>query len=320
MPSTNPTLPFLTTTNNNTRRKDKIYDATVVANYGDPGLQEDYFADILSKYVICMLESSNRVLTNDKWKDMLVLVKRPPALTITYQSNQFVNNPNAQSRVDYFGNVNTGPASSYTVSTISPINNPYQLGETIKVKLIEDKNDFCTYNQNSLFQSACSGNIFDGNNYYGNWHTQGINNAYIQSENVPPALNLKTIIPITTYPTNNAIANANPNLYNMMLNKVQYEAFVLNQYPQFANQMIALFQGNSNYAYYYVGNGGYLFYQNFFTYLNTCQYEDINVSQKARVPNVNCLPLVVAAPQTFTVPQVRSPSTVNYMPTYIQQN
>ena len=48
MPSTNPTLQYLTTTNNNTHRKDKIYDATVVANYGDPGLQEDYFADILS--------------------------------------------------------------------------------------------------------------------------------------------------------------------------------------------------------------------------------------------------------------------------------
>ena len=48
MPSANPTLSFLSTTNNNTHRKDKIYDATVVANYGDPGLQEDYFADILS--------------------------------------------------------------------------------------------------------------------------------------------------------------------------------------------------------------------------------------------------------------------------------
>ena len=322
MPSTNPTLQYLTTTNNNTHRKDKIYDATVVANYGDPGLQEDYFADILSNYVICMLESSNRVPTNDKWKYMLIIVKRPQELTITYQSNQFINNPNAQSRVDFLGNVNTGPASSYTVSTISPINTPYQLGDTIKVKLIEDRNNYCTYNQNALFLSACPASVFatTSNDYYGNWHTQGINNSYIQSKNNPPALTLKTIAPIAKYPTNNAAANANQNLYNIMLNKIQYEAFALNKYPQLVNQMVSLFQGQSNYTYYYEGNGGYLFYQNFFTYLNTCQYEDINVGLKARVPSVSCLPLVVTTPNSFTIPQVRSPSTVNYTPTYITQS
>ncbi len=322
MPSVNPTLPFISTTNNNTHRKDKIYDATVVANYGDPGLQEDYFADILSNYVICAIESSNRVATNDKWKNLLVIVKRPPALTITYQSNQFVNNPNAQSRVDALGNVNTGPASTYTVSTIAPINNPYYLGETIKIKLIEDKNDYCTSNQNSLFVSACASNIFTvaGNQYYGSWHTQGINNAYIQSANTPPKLNLKTITPITTFPTNNVTANANPNLYNFMLNKIQYEAFILNQYPQFANQMVPLFQGDTNYTYYYQGNGGYTFYQNQFIYLNTCQYEDVNVGLKARIPSINCLPLIVTTPNSFTIPAVRSPSTISYMPVYINQS
>jgi hypothetical protein len=161
MPSTDPTLPYISIANKNTATNNSIYAARVVANYGDPGLQEDYFSDILSRYVICVLESANRVLTNDKYKGMLIVVERPQYLWINYSSNIFVNNPNTQLRVDALGNTNTGPAASYTVSTISPITPAYNLGDIIQVKLKNNLETSSVANNSTFFQSACSQSIYD---------------------------------------------------------------------------------------------------------------------------------------------------------------
>ena len=136
-----PTLTYINTTDKNLQSKDAVFDATVVANYGDPGLSEDYHADLLSRYVICKLESSNRTLTSDKYKNMIVVVKRPESLWINYQGG-FLSNPTAQKRVDYDLNTNVGSAANYSTNTIPAINYPYQLGEKIKIKLIKN---YCNY-------------------------------------------------------------------------------------------------------------------------------------------------------------------------------
>ena len=320
MPSDSPTIPFIAATNKNTDDKNSILNATVVANYGDPGLQEDYFADILSQYVICCIESSARTLTNDRWPKMLVIVERPKELWISYQSNIFVNNPNVQSRVDANNNVNTGPAASYTSNTIAPISNLYNLGDTIQIRKKKNVDGSSVSNQSLLFTSACPASIYGPQTqYYGSWYNQGGGNPYIQANNSSSALSLKTITPVSTYPSNNVAANSNQNLYNVMINKIQYEAFALNKYPPYNDVMVSLFQGQSDYNYYYQGNGGYAFINNYFLYMTTCVYEDLNLNAKQRIPNVNCLPLVVCTPQTWTVPSVRSPSTINYSPTVISQ-
>ena len=82
----------------------EILDARVIANYGDPGLDEDYHFDILSRYVVVMIESCYRILTKDKWFKMLAIVQRPRHLWIETSAG-FVNNPPNQKRADANGNV-----------------------------------------------------------------------------------------------------------------------------------------------------------------------------------------------------------------------
>jgi hypothetical protein len=84
--------------------------------------------------------------------------------------------------------------------------------------------------------------------------------------------------------------------------------------------MVALFQGQSSYTNYYLINGGYFFYNNYYAYLNVCSYVDLNVVNRARILNTSCLPLIVNTPNSWTVPQVRAPSVIAYSPTYIQSS
>lgn len=283
-------LPFILTTNKNV--KNDVLEASVVANYGDPGLDEDFFADILSRYVICMIESSNRVLTDDRWRaGMIVLVKRPETLWVQYQNNTFVNNPQSQVRVDYNLNSNSGPANSYSIDAIPRINNPYQLGEKIKIKKIPIENNF---------YSACG----TASHYYNPWHIQGAANLnYLNVDDVPNTLRQSVLTSSNTF----------------SLNKAHYEAFALTVNTTNPDAMKRLFAGNSRDGYYYRGNGGYLFRGDtqWTKPINICQYEDMNVGNKARTPSNSCIPLVVTTPNSFTVPAVRSVGTVNYTPTYI---
>jgi len=309
--ATDTTFNYLTTTNRNLESKDAIYDATVIANYGDPGLQEDYQADLLSRYVICKLESSNRVLTSDKYKNMVIVVKRPESLWINYQGG-WQNNPATQQRVDANLNTNVGTAVNYSVNAIAPINNPYQLGEKIKVKLIKDDDFYYLLNQNAFFSSQC--NIWDANSsaigYYQGWHNQGLNsNPYIVNSNGASVLEIKTILPTDGTNTN----------YSIQLNKLQYEAFELSIFPDQATSLISLFNGSSNFKFYYSSNGGYAFYNNTTLPFNFCKYEDVNFGLKARESITNCIPLIVLS-NPVTVPASRANGTINYSPTYIQKS
>lgn len=293
MPSTNPAIPLIQTTNSNFGKGKTVFDAVVIANYGDPGLDEDYHADILSRYVICVLESANRNLTYDRWKaGMIVVVKRPEQLWINYDGG-FLNVVNDQKRIDASLNTNVGKAGSYSVDAIPRINYPYQMGEKIKIKLVDNQD---------IFTSQCSFGVGIPL-LYGAWHTQGATNLTYAS-NVSNSLREKTIISKGQYK------------YNFLFNKLQYEAFALSLYN--SDKLKRLFQGTSPDTYYYKGNGGYYFNNRSTTQnLNIVQYEDMNIGGKMRVPGNSCIPLVVTTPNSFTVPRQRVIGTVNYSPTYI---
>ena len=305
------TLDYMKVTDKNLKAEDAIYDAVVVANYGDPGIDEDYQADILSRFVICKLESINRTLTRDKFKSMLVVVQRPKSLWVNYQGG-FLNDPVSQQRVDADLNSNIGAAGSYSAEAIPRTNTPYALGEKIKIKLIKDTERSYLLKEDVFFTSDC--NVWDGNSasigYYQDWHTQGNTNPYIIASNGANNLKMKTVVP-----TNNQNSS-----YYITLNKVQYEAFALNAFPNDASKMIKLFNKTSPFNFYYNENGGYVFENGVFNlYLNTLKYEDLNIGGKARTSDTNCVPLVVTSPSTFTVPKVRASGTVNYAPTYIEK-
>jgi hypothetical protein len=55
----------------------EVVKARVVANYGDPGLGEQYYFDILSRFVIVMIEPVGRVPTRENKYRLFALVKRP---------------------------------------------------------------------------------------------------------------------------------------------------------------------------------------------------------------------------------------------------
>lgn len=303
------TFDYVQVTDKNLQSKDAVFDAVVVANYGDPGLDEDYHADILSRFVICKLESTNRTLTTDRFKNMLIVVKRPETLWIDYQGG-FLNEPINQRRVDKSLNSNVGLASNYTVNAIPTINYPYKLGDSLKVKLIKNEaGPAYVRKQDTLFTSECK--IYDpaisSSVYYGSWHTQGLNSSpYISNNNGANNLRLKTIA------AEDSLGN-----YTVAINKTQYEAFALTLFPDKANSLISLFQNSSSFDYFYDANGGYVFSRNFSVNLNFAKYEDMNVMGRARIATADCMPLIVSAPQTFTAPKSRSSGTVNYTPTYI---
>ena len=308
MGNTSNTFDNITLTDKNLDSSDAVFDATVVANYGDPGLTEDYHADFLSRYVICKLESSNRALTTDKAKNMVIVVKRPKTLWINYDGG-FLNNPANQRRVDDNLNANVGSAANYSTSVIPAINIPYSLGSRIKVKLIKDENYSYLTQKDSFFASRC--NVWDASSsaigYYQGWHNQGLNsNPYVSQKNGASNIQIKTIFP----------TDATNTFYTIALNKTQYEAFSLTMYPEQAASLIALFSNTSAFKYYYKGNGGYSYQNDFVLNLNFLKYEDMNTDNRARTNTTNCIPLIVATPNTFTVPAVRSAGTVNYTPTY----
>jgi len=313
MPSTNPTIGYMSVTNRNDHQQDALIDATVIANYGDPGLTEDYQFDILSRYVVCMIESSNRTLTTNRFSKMIVIVERPQPLWISYQGG-IASSISTQQRIDNNLNMNVGQAGNFTTNVIPQINYPYNMGDTIKIKLIKDNNYPFLLTGDTFFQST-DNRWTTLQQSYGPWHTQGASIPYISSQSSGMNdLRQKTITPYGSNPLN---LNPNNNFFYFCLNKAQYEAFILNQYPDQTDNLVSLFTNSSNFNAYYSTNGGYA-YQSAISW-NFCSvmYEDVNTAGRARTTVNSCIPLVVTSPNTFTVPASRSTGTINYAPTYI---
>lgn len=286
-------------------QKGEILDARVIANYGDPGLDEDYHFDILSRYVVVMIESTDRILTTDKWFRMLAVVKRPQHLWIATEGG--VTGPTSQRRADQYGNVNVGLANGYSASAISRMNQPYSLGETIKIRRLPRPLEYTTDN---IFQSDFSdwnANVMT----YGSWHNEGSTLPYF-SGNAGRLAGLvqKTLVPRVV----------GENTFNFFLTKYQYEAFMFLANVQdttISNNLKAIFEGGwSGMTMVYSANGGYLFKNNSSVSLSTIEFEDVNFGNKQRVSTNECIPLIVTTPNSFPSPRVRSVGTISYNPTY----
>lgn len=289
----------------------EIKDARVIANYGDPGLNEDYHFDILSRYVIVMLESCDRIITADKWWKMLAVVRRPKQLWINVEGG-VATSPASQQRSDALGNINVGYAANYSVNGIPTMNIPYALGERIKIKKISQVQQINSPDGNpgAIFQSAFS--IWTPQtSQYGAWYNQGANLPYFQgNDSGLYILYNKTISPLN-----------NNGLFAFYISKSQYEAFVLtiNQNNTTALPGIqSIFAGQWNgITQVYDANGGYLFGNGLTSEsFNMVEYDDINIGGKARTGTNECIPLVVATPNSFPTPAIRAVGTIVYNPTY----
>lgn len=284
--------------------KSEILEARVIANYGDPGIDEDYHFDVLSRYVIVMIESCQRILTCDKYTQMLALVRRPETLWIDATSTPD-NNPVNQHRTDAKGNVSVGVAGSFSSNGVSRIYPAYSFGETIRIKRLSQpiqSSDSFFYSKFASWNESSWG--------YGSWHSEGSSLPYFTTDAMKILLRAKTIVPIATNSKN----------YRGQLNKMQYEAFALylNQGDSsVTNGMTSIFNGTwGGNPMIYSANGGYLFTDNSYVLLNSVSFEDTNIGNKTRVASNECIPLVVTTPNSFPIPSVRSVGTVIYNPTY----
>lgn len=282
----------------------EIMEARVIANYGDPGLDEDYHFDVLSRYVLVMFESCQRVLTGDKQNSMLALVKRPSNLWVSCIGPSSTS-PINQQRSDSAGNVSVGLAGGFSTNGISRISPAYSFGEIIKVRKIahpiQPNDDF--------FKSTFS--KWDATTWsYGGWHSEGSTLPYFTNDDMKESLREKTIEPV-----------ANSSQYYMgYLHRYQYEAFALNLFQgnsPVSNAIATIFNktwgGNPAV---YTANGGYVFASRDYLLINSVGFEDINIGGKARVADNECVPLVVTTPGSFPIPSQRAIGTIQYNPTY----
>ena len=282
----------------------EIVEARIVANYGDPGIDEDNHFDILSKYVLVMLESYQRVVTKDKYSNMFALVRRPESLWIEAASTPN-GNPTNQRRTDAKGNASIGIAGSFSTNGISRIYPAYTFGEVIRIRRL-----FPALKPNDSFFYSAFTTWNAGTYSYNSWHTEGSSLPYFQDAVMQGQLRQKTINPIT----------ANGHYYNGFLHKAHYEAFYLNLAQgdtSLTNGAISIYNRtwNGNPAV-YSAHGGYLFDGQTHVLLNAVTFEDVNVNNKSRVAANECIPLIVTTPNSFPVPSSRSIGTIIYNPTY----
>jgi hypothetical protein len=291
--------------------KADVLDARVIANYGDPGLDEDYHFDMLSRYVIVMIESAYRVPTTDKWSKLFAVVQRPKHLWVNIEEGVAAS-PNSQKRSDPLGNVSIGPASNFSIAGIPRTNFPYQIGELIKIKKLAQPVKL----GDSFFNSAGFTQTPDS---YGEWHTEGSTLPYFAGNQARiDALKYKTIYQPSA---------SNLLQYAFTLYREQYEAFILSlasTNPSLTTHLTQIFDNSlPNDSAIYRAHGGYLFKNNNYVDMLAVEYEDINVGNKQRLSSNECMPLIVATPNTFPTPKVRSVGTIQYNPTYatiVKQN
>jgi len=290
----------------------EIAEARVLAAYGDPGILEDYDFDTLSTFLICYIESIDRIpMRSDQGiGNKIVVVARPKSLWIT--AGQNTGNVTTQTRIDAAGNVSVGSAiDGFSIAGIPPINEPYQLGEKIKIRKLSQPYTFP--NPLPFFSSSVPG-IPNGVFNYGPWYNQGISSSYIQ--NTPNAI---------YYATEKPIDQVAGNTYAFYINKFHYENFIINYNsiynPQNVAGLISIFAGNGlpngNQAIYSI-KGGYLFgngniYSSNYYSIN---YEDINEGNKQRISESSCNPLIVTTPDSFPSPSTRQVGNISYNPSY----
>lgn len=161
---------------------DKSYiKARVIGNYGDPGLDNDAYCDIKSRFVVAIknedkmpfvlkpgradkIEPSNIGVST--WpegfntsllrQNNIILVKTPPATWINIDPK--ASNPVKIKNGDYselvrFDNdkrKNVGASDAFTLEEIPRLNNPYRIGEEIKIQKLSQEKDKETKGSNSF--------------------------------------------------------------------------------------------------------------------------------------------------------------------------
>lgn len=297
--------------------KNDLLDAVVISNYGD-ALHTNYHFDILSRFVIVMVESALRIPTEEKWISMFAVVARPKHLWLNVEEGK-APSPNTQKRSDSLGNLSVGLAESYTVAGIPKINYQYALGEKIKIKKLASPLKF---GESSFFESAFNEvgqspntNAGDGQvayDFYGNWHTEGSTLPYFAGyQNRIDYLKTKGIyLPFPNL----------PNTWCPTLYKYQYEAMTLNlsaNNPELSSYMTQIFQNElPNGDAIYSAQGGYIFKNDLFVNLLCCEYEDINIGGKERTSVSECIPNIITVPSTFPTPKARTLGLISYNPQY----
>ena len=131
------------------------FEFRVIANAGDPGLSEDTYHDILSRFIICMAEPAERCICETGKRQLLYLIRRPRHLWINHEGKAEVKNFHQQRRRDALGNINVGKSGDWSIQTIPKMNKPYRIGDKITAKKIETQNVL-----NSDFVSAWTSDIF----------------------------------------------------------------------------------------------------------------------------------------------------------------
>lgn len=291
----------------NANQKGEILEGRVIANYGDPGIDEDYHFDILSRYVVVMLESCYRVPTADKWGKFFAVVQRPRHLWVNVEG-AVTENPASQRRSDIVGNVSLGLAGSYSTAGIPRINNPYRLGEVIKIKKL---NHPLIVGTDSIFTSQFNNSLLTAGQY-GNWHSEGSSFPYFQ--NAPDKI--QYILAKTLMRTQDTDLFK----YGITMFREHYEAFILNHTqltnPTLVDGLVQIFTNQIQNKAIYTADGGYVFNTKPYVDFMAIEYEDINADGKQRVATNECLPLIVATPNTFPTPKTREIGTISYNPTY----
>jgi hypothetical protein len=164
-------------------KAEKYVKAYVIGNLGDPGLDNDTYCDVKSRFVIAIkdfdkipfvlkpgavdnTEPSRRGIPNATeqdyntsllMQDNIILVKTPIETWITAstpvgnESQISQGNYTGLVRTDYIGHKNIGPKGAYLSEEIPRLNHPYKLLEEISIQKITALD---SYRQDSpLFQS-----------------------------------------------------------------------------------------------------------------------------------------------------------------------
>jgi len=315
----------------------KEYQAMIVANAGDPGIQEDYAYDVLSRFVIALILPTEKFLVTylDFIKN-IVLVKRPEHLWIKPQQPLLQTQGSLQ-RVDTDNHVNIGNAGSYSTDNIPQINRPYRLGEIITIKRItsplylnnEFFNSYFTYDSVSDKLYTNSQNLaLDGNS------SSALRNLSVYPYVVPYFdFNYKNnisyndrkkssidAVPISNSPSQMPLSLWLDQFEDTMLQECRTDNLPNRSYSMFDNlsylygrSLNAPSTTHAQWKKRYLDFKG----QHQKIIFNTLAYEDVNLDNKARIKD-SCSPLIVAAPQSFPTPTQKTLNTFTFNPTFVK--
>jgi hypothetical protein len=332
--------------------KNEVRKAKVIANYGDVGLTESKYFDLLSRFVVVMFEpESSMIPTRENVSKLFAIVARPRNLWISVDGGIQANEAN-QLRSDNTGNSNRGVPSAYSINNIPKINRPYALGETITIKRLQNPYYFsdsffsssfdssyfsvsaCRYDETYLTRdpagiqsiSANAGKwdvyrVFPLYAGAGNVRGAAINGTAYSGGSIATFLNAKLSFPTKSNSGTPIQANLeayDPNYhFGIGVTKYHYEVFGRSFTTQLSayDSFIAGTYSAGSYNNKYLWNATSPL-QSSIVLMNSCFYEDLNTDGKNRVPSSECLPLIITQPNTFPIPRTRQAGSLLFNPTY----